>query len=394
MYREYFGLSAYPFSTTPDPHFYYPSAKHREALACLLYAVEQRKGFALITGEVGSGKTMLCRAVLDRFPDNVETALIVHTLLGPDEFCQAICAEFGLLTDGKKIELLNNLKGYLIERSKRGRNVVLIVDEAQNLSLEVLEELRLLGNLETSSEKLVQIILVGQTELRRLIGTPPLRSLEQRITVKFHLDTLSSSEVSAYIDHRLRIAGLQDGQILDAESKLEVFKASRGVPRLVNIICDQALLLAYVEDERSVTADTIRRVISEWEGYYDLSPKSATREPQAIGPRDTTFVIRRDNRIWGSFIVRDGTDLLVGRDPDQCGLTLPDPGVSRRHCLISNRSGKVSIEDVGSRNGSFVNGGRVVCSNLSVGDVIRIGNSRICVGERFHEDTKETAVQD
>ena len=273
MYLEHFGLSACPFSTTPDPRFYYPSAKHREALACLLYAVEQRKGFALVSGEVGAGKSMLCRAAVTRFGDQVDTALLVHTSLTAKQFFQAVASEFGIALKGKsKFELIHNIKDFLLDRQRMNRTAVLIVDEAQNLGRDVLEEVRQLGNLETESEKLVQIILVGQPELRALIGTPDLRQLNQRITVKFHLGALSVEDVAGYVDHRLQVAGASETPLFDEDAKIEVYKASGGVPRLVNVVCDQALLEAFVNDRHEVGLETIRKVISEMDGYYMDAP--------------------------------------------------------------------------------------------------------------------------
>lgn len=273
MYLDHFGLKAFPFNTTPDPRFFYPSAKHREALACLLYTVEQRKGFALVSGEVGAGKSMLCRAALERFGDDVDTALIVHTSLTPKQFCQAICAELGITLKGKsKFQLIQDIKAYVLDRHRTSRRVVLMVDEAQNLKRDVLEEVRLLGNLETASEKLVQILLVGQPELRRLIGSPELRQLDQRITVKFHLGPLSSEDVSGYIDHRVKIAGAVANGLFDTAAKDAVARASGGVPRLVNVTCDQALLEAFVADQNAVGPETIRKVVAEMEGYYMDTP--------------------------------------------------------------------------------------------------------------------------
>lgn len=276
MYLEYFGLKKLPFATVPDFSFYYPSSKHREALACLLYAVREHKGFALLTGEVGTGKTMICRAALDRLADKVEKSLIVHTLLSPKQFVQAVCDEFHLPTRRQsKVELLSTLRDFLLERRHEGQTVVLMVDEAQDLSFKVLEEVRLLGNLETANEKLIQIVLIGQPELRRLIGTPQLRQLDQRITVKFHLGSLAQEDVEAYIDHRLRLAGAESDGIFEPEAKLEVFKASKGIPRLVNLICDQVLLQAYIKGEPSVNPDTVRSVVAEREGYYMDRPAHA-----------------------------------------------------------------------------------------------------------------------
>ncbi len=275
MYLQHFGLETFPFSTTPDPRFFYPSAKHREALACLVYAVEQRKGFALITGEVGAGKSMLCRAACAQFGDRVLSALVVHTSLAPKQFFQAICAEFNIpFRNSSKMELIHQIKAMLEDQNQQGRNVVLIVDEAQNLSRNVLEEVRLLGNLETSDEKLIQIILVGQPELRRQIATPDLRQLNQRITVKFHLGALSLDDAGRYVDHRLHVAGAPlEPSLFDDEAKRKVHEQSGGVPRLTNVICDQALLQAYVEGEERITEDTVQRVIAEMEGYYmDVPP--------------------------------------------------------------------------------------------------------------------------
>lgn len=273
MYLEHFGLKTFPFATSPDPRFFYPSAKHQEALACLLYAVEQRKGFALVTGEIGAGKSMLCRAAFERFGDRVQTALVVHTSLSPKQFFQAVCAEFNITSRNRsKIELIHSIRSMLEDQQARNRNVVLIVDEAQNLSLPVLEEVRLLGNLETAYEKLIQIILVGQPELRLKIATPELRQLNQRITVKFHLGTLLREDIGAYIDHRMRVAGCEQDDVFTEEAKAALFQHSGGVPRLVNVACDQALLQAYVSDSQQVMLTTVQSVMAEMEGYYMDTP--------------------------------------------------------------------------------------------------------------------------
>ena len=276
MYLDHFGLRDYPFSTSPDPRFYYPSAKHREALACLIYAVEQRKGFALISGEVGAGKTMLCRAAVQRLGDGVESAMLCYTSITPTQFLKAIAVEFSLNPWGmNKIQVINALRSFLTDRRKHGRTVVLIIDEAQALSAEVLEEVRLLGNLETATDKLVQTILVGQPELRQLVGQHRLRQLDQRIAVKFHLGALSEEDIGPYMDHRLHVAGSDGRELFGPAAKLEIGRASGGIPRLVNSICDQALLQAYVSDEPAVSAETVKRVIAEREGYYMDRP--ATR---------------------------------------------------------------------------------------------------------------------
>ena len=227
MYLEHFGLKEYPFSTSPDPRFYYPSAKHREALACLIYTVEQRKGFALISGEVGAGKTMLCRAALQRLGDGVESAIRLPHLHHAHPVPEGHRGRVRAWTPGARRRSRSSTccGHFLAGRWRQGRNVVLIVDEAQALSAEVLEEVRLLGNLETTTEKLMQTILVGQPELRRLVGQHRLRQLDQRIAVKFHLGALSPDDVPPYIDHRLQVAG--GGGIFTPAAKDEVAARQR-----------------------------------------------------------------------------------------------------------------------------------------------------------------------
>ena len=226
-----------------------------------------------MSGEVGAGKSMLCRAALDRLGDEVDTALIVHTLLTAKQFFQAVCAEMGIAVKGKsKFELIRSIRDYLVDRQQMNRNVVLLIDEAQNLSRALLEEIRLLGNLETASQKLIQILLVGQPELRGVIALPELRQLNQRIAVKFHLGTLSREDVSGYVDHRLKVAGYTGEALLDGDAKEEIHHFSGGVPRLVNVVCDQALLEAYVNDRQHVGKESIRKVLAEMEGYYMDAP--------------------------------------------------------------------------------------------------------------------------
>jgi len=293
MYLEYFGLSEFPFTTASDPRYFYPTARHREALACLLYTVEQRRGLALITGEIGAGKTMLCRAALERFDPAVQPIFLVHSSLSPLEFIHAVSAEADVETAGRtKVELLRGLRDTLVARHRHGGTAVLLLDEAQGLADDVLEEVRLLTNLETGADKLLQIVLVGQPELRRRIAGGGLRALDQRIAVKFHLGSLSRDEVAQYVDHRLRVAGAAEAAAVFApEAKAPVFEASAGVPRVINIICDQAMLDAYGRGQEQVTSDIVRRVVREMEGYYmiegaasgSVEPTAAVEGPQQEG---------------------------------------------------------------------------------------------------------------
>ncbi len=270
MYLQHFGLNTYPFSTTPDPRFYVPTPKHREALACLIYGVEQEKGFALVTGEIGTGKTMLCHAALRRLGQSVAVAMVVNPVLSPLEFLETVASEFGLETERgeSKSSLLKALREFLMKCRQRGRTPVLMVDEAQDLSTELLEEIRLLGNFQTPEEKLLQVVLVGQPELRRIMRSDRLNALTQRIALKFHLGRLSAPEVSRYIERRLELSGASDPELFCPGARRKVFEASKGIPRVVNIICDQALLQAYVEEAPTVNVQVVEQVISEMEGYY------------------------------------------------------------------------------------------------------------------------------
>ncbi|HSN16787.1 MAG TPA: AAA family ATPase [Gammaproteobacteria bacterium] len=264
MYASYFGLSDNPFAITPDPRFLFLSARHTEALAHLLYGVTESGGFIQLTGEVGTGKTTLVRTLLEKLPDNVDAALIINPRVSVLEFLRSICRELDI--DWKPAQtsqdLIDALNAHLLKAHEKGRRVVLIVDEAQGLSAEVLEQVRLLTNLETRQQKLLQIILVGQPELRELLGRTELRQLAQRITGRYHLTPLSGSEARAYVNHRLTISGAM-APIFTAAAMRSLQRISGGIPRLINIICDRALLGAYTHELRQVDAAMVRRAARE-----------------------------------------------------------------------------------------------------------------------------------
>lgn len=267
MYLEFYGLSESPFNLTPDANFLYPSRVHREVLAHLLYGINSRKGFIMVTGEVGSGKTTLCRAVLKKLGPNTDVALVLNSFLTEEELLKTINEDLGIPTAGKtKKELIDELNGFLLEERMKGRNVVVILDEAQNLSFPVLEQIRMLSNLETEKEKLLQIVLVGQPELRRLIASPRLRQLSQRITVRHHITSLSQTETSQYIYHRLKVAGATDNIVFTSGALKEIHRFSRGIPRMINVICDQALLGGYVANSARIDRKMIRAAETEMEG--------------------------------------------------------------------------------------------------------------------------------
>ncbi len=276
MYEQYFGLNEKPFSIAPDPRYLYQSERHAEALAHLLYGVEEAGGFIQLTGEVGTGKTTLTRVLLNRLPLNVDVAMILNPRLSVKEFLQNICEELQLewpVESGSLKALIDVLNRHLLNAHAAGRRVVLIIDEAQNLDADLLEQLRLLTNLETSENKLLQIILIGQPELRQTLARSDLRQLAQRITGRYHLDPLTREETELYIRHRLQIAGATR-EIFTPAAVREVHRISAGVPRLINVICDRALLGAYSQEKAVVDKRLARRAAAEVQGR-DIAPAAA-----------------------------------------------------------------------------------------------------------------------
>jgi len=273
MYCNFFGLNEKPFSITPDPRYLFLSERHSEALAHLVYGVTESGGFIQLTGEVGTGKTTLCRTLLlNRVPSNADVAVVLNPQLSALEFLEAICEELGIKVPKRKDSikaLIDALNRYLLDAHADGRRTILVVDEAQNLAPEVLEEVRLLTNLETARQKLLQIILIGQPELRELLARNDLRQLAQRITGRYHLEPLSPEETGQYIEHRLKVAGALS-EIFDARAKRAVFRLSQGVPRLINVICDRALLGAYSQGRRLVGRRLVRRAAAEISGEPHL----------------------------------------------------------------------------------------------------------------------------
>jgi general secretion pathway protein A len=266
MYLSFFGLNEKPFAITPDPRYLYLSERHAEALAHLLYGINEAGGFVQLTGEVGTGKTTIVRSLLAQTPKNAEIALILNPKMTAPEFLLTICEELGIgVPDsalGSLKDLVDILSEYLLRAHAAGHRVVLVVDEAQNLSPEVLEQVRLLTNLETNTQKLLQIILIGQPELRELLSRNELRQLAQRITGRYHLNPLSHDETAAYVRHRLRVAGATT-DIFAPPALNAVFSLSQGVPRVINVICDRALLGAYSLDRHRVTASLVRSAAAE-----------------------------------------------------------------------------------------------------------------------------------
>jgi general secretion pathway protein A len=291
MYTNYFNLKQAPFSIAPDPRYLFMSERHREALAHLLYGIGSGGGFVLLTGEIGAGKTTVCRCFIEQVPENCRLAYIFNPKLTVEELLLTICDEF-------RIELphassgaigvkgyVDAINAYLLASHAQGNNNVLVIDEAQNLSAQVLEQLRLLTNLETSERKLLQIILIGQPELRAMLAQPELEQLAQRVIARYHLGPLSESETGAYVTHRLAVAGAQAGSPIPASLAASIHRLTGGVPRRINLLCDRALLGAYVENSPQVTPKILRRAAEEVFAGEARAPggRAAPRWPLVAG---------------------------------------------------------------------------------------------------------------
>ena len=270
MYLDYYGLSEPPFDITPNPQFLFYSAKHREAYNHLLYGIRERKGFVQLTGEVGAGKTTLCRAMLEQLDANYATALILNPVMNSQEMVKAIALEYGLPVNGlDRLEIISVINQFLLQQVEAGKETVLIIDEAQDLTDELLEQIRLLSNLETDNRKLLQIVLMGQPELRDRLNNPRLRQLRQRITVRYHLLPLSRHEVNQYVHHRLHLCGGNGIPSFTRAALWRVYHYTQGIPRLVNALCDKALMAGFVQQRGSIDFRLINRAIRELEGIID-----------------------------------------------------------------------------------------------------------------------------
>ena len=277
MYYDFFGFREPPFSIAPDPRYLYLSDRHKEALAHLMYGVQGQGGFIVITGEVGTGKTTVCRCFIENAPEHVDIALILNPRLSARELLSSICDELEIAhaPEATIKQLVDGINQDLLKAHAAGRHKVLIIDEAQNLSAEVLEQLRLLTNLETAEKKLLQIVLLGQPELQDMLALDELRQLNQRVTARYHLDAIDPSDLPAYLRYRLSVAGLR-GDIFGAAAIRKLYRESQGIPRLINLIGDRALLGAYAEGEHQITVDHIRHAAREVHG---------DRRPMKMGAR-------------------------------------------------------------------------------------------------------------
>jgi type II secretory pathway predicted ATPase ExeA len=387
MYLEPFQLNELPFRLSPDPQFLYLSKQHSRARAYMQSAVAFTDGFVVITGEIGSGKTTLIESFLKELPSDVVVAQVNQTQVSSIGFLQSVLVQFGFSPFRmKKAELLATINNFLIEQYSAGRKVLLIVDEAQNLSLRVLEEIRLLSGVETTKEKVLRIILAGQPELNNKLDAPELVQLTQRIRLRFHLTTLSMLEMREYIIHRLQVAGSGQRQIFSDEVFPEIFRYTGGVPRLINTLCDTSLMAAYAADRDTVTMVDVKSAVAElqWVEYVVRTHQnlavpesealvSVTADP-SVPPVGRVLVMSEGRAVY-EVPLRPGR-LIIGRTPDN-DLQIDSRFVSRHHCQIVTTLGASVIEDLNSTNGIYVRSRRVRRHAFSDGDAVMVGKHQL-----------------
>ena len=402
MYLELFKLHELPFRLTPDPQFLYLSKHHARAKAYMESTIWFTDGFVVITGEIGSGKTTLIETFLKELEKDVVVAQINQTQVSAIEFLQTVLVQFGFQPFRmKKAELLSTLNEFLVEQYANGRRVLLIVDEAQNLSNKVLEEIRLLSGVETTKEKVLRIILAGQPELNDKLNSAMLIQLAQRIRLRFHLTPLSKTDTQLYIQHRLEVAGSQGRQIFDAECYPLIFRYTGGIPRLVNTLCDTSMMAAFAQDRDVVKVDDMKAAIEElqWVEYAERSVKL-----QALGhghaPSHASSEASGERRVvLGRILVgfngqtiaeRELTPgrFIIGRTPDN-DLQIDSKYISRHHAQIITAAGSLVLEDLNSTNGIYVRAKRVRRRMLNDGDVVQVGQHEIMY---FDERLSRTRV--
>jgi general secretion pathway protein A len=410
MYLELFKLHELPFRLSPDPQFLYLSKQHARAKAYMESTIWFTDGFVVITGEIGAGKTTLIETFLRELQTDVIVAQVSQTQLSPTEFLQTVLVQFGFSPfNMKKAELLATLTQFLMEQFTSGRKVLLIVDEAQNLSNRVLEEVRMLSGVETTKDKALRIILAGQPELSDKLNSPELVQLTQRVRLRFHLTALSKAETNSYIEHRLEVAGSQGRRIFAEDTFETMYRYTGGVPRLVNTLCDTALMAAFGRDKDTVDAEELNAAIEELQ-WVEFA--SSTNRMKAIIDLDRTgshAIVAPQTVVGRILLASEGKTvverelrpgrLVIGRTVDN-DLQIDSKFISRHHCQIVTQADSCLIEDLNSTNGIFVQSKRVRRHNLNDGDVVQVGQHEIMYIDeraprvRHAAEHAETAVID
>jgi type II secretory pathway predicted ATPase ExeA len=374
MYLKHFGIARKPFEQLPDPAFLFLSEKHQTALANIAFAIEIQDSFVIVTGEIGSGKTTLLHKFLNENLADATVAYVTRTRLSDTELLQSILVEFGEQPFGKgKVELATMLKRCIEETHRDGRRVVIVVDEAQNLRPEVLEELRLVTCVSPGTTRLVNVVLAGQPQFNRIIDSPELVQLKQRVRLRYHLKALTEEETRQYIEHRIAVAGGSFPALFERDLVPLIFQYCRGIPRLINMLCDTALIFACVGNSKSVSAHHIGQAVTEL-GWAESTSQTA----DALEGANSLY----SNSQGNSAVLTDvasGTDYplkdsvcIIGRAKN-CSLQIKHPALSRYHMMIKNMGHEWILSDMRSLNGVFLNGRRIRTARLRHNDYIAIG---------------------
>ena len=398
-YLAHFSLKDQPFRLTPDPDFVYWSKQHARAKAYMESTIWLSDGFVVITGEIGSGKTTLLQSFLTELEDDVVYAVVSQTQLTATQFLQAILTEFGFKPFNKrKVELLDMLNMFLIEQYSNGKKVVLIVDEAQNLSRKVLEEVRLLSGIETHKEKVLRIILAGQPELKDTLASPSLKQLVQRVRLRFHLGPLDRREMREYIEHRLRVAGCEKEDLFTDETFETIHRYAGGVPRLINTLCDSALLCAFADEKDRVDLEDVMAAVAEldWQehesntGIFDKLRQIESRQP--LDSHISRIEVCTDGELVEDLTFPPGR-IIIGRSPDN-EIYIKSKFVSRHHAqLLIDEDGCI-IEDLNSTNGVFLGEKQIKKYTLRDGDVVSLGVHELVYHDLRREEDEEERVED
>jgi general secretion pathway protein A len=386
MYLELFKLHELPFRLSPDPQFLYLSKQHARAKAYMESTIWFTDGFVVITGEIGAGKTTLIETFLRELQTDVVVAQINQTQLSPTAFLQTVLVQFGFSPfNMKKPEVLATLNQFLMDQHDAGRKVLLIVDEAQNLSYRVLEEIRMLSGVETAKDKALRIILAGQPELNEKLNSPELVQLTQRVRLRFHLAALTKAETTAYIDHRLEVAGAEGRRIFAEEAYPTIYKYTGGVPRLINTLCDTCMMAAFGHDQDTVTVADLDAAIRELQWVEFASATNRMQVPDMQVP-PASLSADQSQSVGRILLASDGKTvverelkpgrLVIGRTPDN-DLQIDSKFISRHHCQIVTQPDACLIEDLNSTNGIYVQSKRVRRYNLNDGDVVQVGQHEI-----------------
>jgi len=374
MYLKHFGLAKKPFEQLPDPAFLFLSEKHQTALANIAFAIGIQDGFVVVTGEIGSGKTTLLHKFLNENLADASVAYVTRTRLSDTELLQSILVEFGEKPFGKgKVELATMLKHYIEARHSEGRRVVIVIDEAQNLTPGVLEELRLVTCVSPGTTKLVNVVLAGQPQFNTIIDSPELAQLKQRCRLRYHLKALTEEETRQYIEHRIAVAGGSFSTLFEPDLVQLIYKHCRGIPRLINMLCDTALIFACVDNAKTVSAHGIGQAVTElgWAELENQTLNAVDRADSQHSNLQGKSAVLIDMDCGDDYPLKDSV-CIVGRAKN-CSLQIKHPALSRYHMLIKNMGHEWVLSDMRSLNGVFLNGRRIRTAPLRHNDCIAIG---------------------